>query len=134
MIFDSRSSNSTLIHQLYYSASTWLRSQTFSIPLNNESRVGTPLCRYLETTNRPKLQCATNEYADPLINKLEEIFFCIQRFSTFLEWQPCHSPVILFCSSRWIYQGFSQRQLWGTLVFLSPISNYFKMAWEMAQL
>ena len=75
MIFDSRSSNSTLIHQLYYSALTGLKSQTFSIRLNNKSRVRTPLCRYLETTNRPKLQCATNEYADPLINKLEEIFF-----------------------------------------------------------
>ena len=41
------SSNSTLIHQFYYSALTWLRSPTFSIRLNNESPVGTPLRRYL---------------------------------------------------------------------------------------
>ena len=37
----------TLIHQFYYLASTRFRSQTFSIRLYNESRVGTPLCRYL---------------------------------------------------------------------------------------
>ena len=35
--------NSTSIHQLYYSASTRLRSQTFSIRLDDESRVGTLL-------------------------------------------------------------------------------------------
>ena len=46
-IFDSGSSNSTPIHQFYYSASTRLRSPTFSIRLDDESRVGTPLRRYL---------------------------------------------------------------------------------------
>ena len=39
-----RLSNSTSIHQFYYSASTWLRSQTFSNGLDDEYRVGTPLC------------------------------------------------------------------------------------------
>ena len=42
-IFASRSSNSPSIHQFYYSASTRLRSQTFSIRLEDESGVGTPL-------------------------------------------------------------------------------------------
>ena len=42
LIFDSRSSNSTTIHQIYESASTQLRSRTFSIRLDDESRVGTP--------------------------------------------------------------------------------------------
>ena len=46
-IFDSGSSNSTPIHQFYYSASTRLRSPTFSIRLDDKSRVGTPLCLYL---------------------------------------------------------------------------------------
>ena len=46
-VFDSGLSNSTLIHQFYYSASTRLRSPTFRIRLDNESRVVTPLCRYL---------------------------------------------------------------------------------------
>ena len=53
---------------------------------------------------------------------------------SFLEWQPCHFPVKVFCSSRAIYLGFFQRPLWGRLVFLSPISNYFKIELEMAQL
>ena len=48
-IFNSGSSNSTSIHQFYYSASTRLRSPTFNIRLDDESRVGTPLCRYLVT-------------------------------------------------------------------------------------
>ena len=26
----------------------------------------------------------------------------------FLEWQPCHSPVMVLCSTRPIYQGFVQ--------------------------
>ena len=52
----------------------------------------------------------------------------------FLEWQPCHSPVMVFCSSRAIYLGFFQCPLWVKLVFLSPISNYFKMGLGMAQL
>ena len=42
-IFDSGSSNSTSIHLFYYLASTQLKSPTFSIRLNDESRVGTPL-------------------------------------------------------------------------------------------
>ena len=46
-IFDSRSSNSTTIHQIYYSASTQLRPRTLSICLDDESRVGTPLRRNL---------------------------------------------------------------------------------------
>ena len=29
----------------------------------------------------------------------------------FLEWQPCHSPVMIFCSSRAIYLGFLQQSL-----------------------
>ena len=41
---------STLIHQFYYSASTRLRSQTFSICHDDKSQVGTPLCRYLPST------------------------------------------------------------------------------------
>ena len=39
-IFDSGSSNSTSIHQFYYSASTRLRSSTFTIRLDDESWVG----------------------------------------------------------------------------------------------
>ena len=50
-IFDSRSSNSPSIHQFYYSASTRLKSQTFSIRLNDESRVGTPLRQNLVVIN-----------------------------------------------------------------------------------
>ena len=46
-IFDSRSSNSTSIHQFYDLASTWLRLQSFGIHLGDEPRVGTPLCRNL---------------------------------------------------------------------------------------
>ena len=42
-VLDSRSSNSTSIHQFYYSASTRLRAQTFTIRLDDESQVGTPL-------------------------------------------------------------------------------------------
>ena len=38
LIFDSRSSNSTSIHQFYNSASTQLRSPTFNICLDDESR------------------------------------------------------------------------------------------------
>ena len=47
LIFDLRSSNSTTIHQIYYSALTQLRSRTVSIRLDNESRVRTPLCQNL---------------------------------------------------------------------------------------
>ena len=50
-IFDSRSSNSTTIHQIYYSASTWPRSRTFSICLDVESWVRTPLCQNLFSIN-----------------------------------------------------------------------------------
>ena len=38
---------STLIHQFCYSALTRLRSPIFSICLDDETWVGTPLCRYL---------------------------------------------------------------------------------------
>ena len=38
---------STMIHQIYYSALTRLRSRTFSIHLDDEFRVGTPLRRNL---------------------------------------------------------------------------------------
>ena len=50
-IFDSGLSNSTSIHQFYYSALTWLRSPTFSIRLDDESQVGTPLRQYLTVAN-----------------------------------------------------------------------------------
>ena len=46
-IFDLRSSNSTSIHQFQDSALTRLRLQSFSIRLDIESRVGTPLRPYL---------------------------------------------------------------------------------------
>ena len=46
-IFDLGSSNSTWIHQFYYSTSTQLSTPTVSIRLYNESRVGTPLRQYL---------------------------------------------------------------------------------------
>ena len=49
-IFNSRSSNLTSIHQFYYLASTRLRSPTFSIRLDDKSRVGTPLRQYLYST------------------------------------------------------------------------------------
>ena len=51
-----------------------------------------------------------------------------------MEWQPCRSPVLVFCSSRAIYLGFSLCPLWGKLIFLSPSQNYFKMALGMALL
>ena len=60
--------------------------------------------------------------------------FSLRLEDSFLEWQPCHFPVMVFCSSRAIYLGFFQCPLWGKLVFLSPISNYFKMELGMAQL
>ena len=47
--------------------------------------------------------------------------------SLFLEWQPCHSPVMEFCSSRAIYPWFFKCSLWDRLVFLSPISHIFKI-------
>ena len=34
---------------------------------------------------------------------------------------------MVFCSSRAIYLGFFQCPLWGKIVFLTPISNYFKI-------
>ena len=46
-VFNSRSSNSTLIFQFCDSASTRLRLQSFDIRLENEPHVGTPLRRYL---------------------------------------------------------------------------------------
>ena len=47
-IFDLGSSNSTSIHQFYYSALTRLRSMTFRIRLDDKSGVGTPFRRYLK--------------------------------------------------------------------------------------
>ena len=38
----------------------------------------------------------------------------------FLECQPCHSPVMVFCYCRATYPGFSQCSIWIVLVFLSP--------------
>ena len=55
-------------------------------------------------------------------------------FHTFLEWHPCHSPAMVFCSSLAIYLGLFRCPLWGKLVFLSPISNCFKIELGMAQL
>ena len=38
--------------------------------------------------------------------------------------QPCHSPLMVFCSSSAFYLGFSQCPLWSRLVFPLP---YFKL-------
>ena len=51
------SSNSTSIRQFYYLASTWLRSPTFSIRLDDESPVRTPLRRYLHRTFQSWTKC-----------------------------------------------------------------------------
>ena len=64
-IFDSRSSNSTLIHPFYYSASTRLRLQSFGIHLHDKSRVGTPLRRNLliwgmSVIQNVRVVCKTN--------------------------------------------------------------------------
>ena len=47
----------------------------------------------------------------------------------FMEWQPCHSLVMVFRSLGGIYLGFYQCP-----VFLSHISNYFKIELKMTQL
>ena len=47
-ILDLRSSNSTMILQFSNSALTRLRLHSFHFRLDNEPRVGTPLCRYLK--------------------------------------------------------------------------------------
>ena len=96
------------------------------------SLLNRPHCCSQPGLERSTAKCKKFEWGPPYILKNwkkvnRSIFF-------FLEWQPCHSPVMVFCSSRGIYLGFSQCQLWGRLVFLSPISNYFKMVLEMAQL
>ena len=52
----------------------------------------------------------------------------------FLEWQPFHYPVMVFCSSRAIYLGFLKSPLWGRVVFLSRFLIYFKIDLGMAQL
>ena len=49
-MLDSALSNLTLIHQFYYSASTPLRTPTFSIRLDDKSRVKIPLRQYLVWT------------------------------------------------------------------------------------
>ena len=50
LIFDSRWSNSTSIHQFYYSASNQLSLQSFGIHLDDEFWVGTPLPQNFELT------------------------------------------------------------------------------------
>ena len=46
-------------------------------------------------------------------------------WSSFLEWQPCNSPLMVFYLFRAIYLGFSQCSLWIMPVFLCPISMYY---------
>ena len=43
-------------------------------------------------------------------------------WTKFLEWQPCHSSVMVLCSSRAIYLGFCQWHFSNMLVVLSPTS------------
>ena len=50
-IFASRSSNSTSIHQFYDSTLLRLRTRPCAICLENEPRVGTPICRNLTSRN-----------------------------------------------------------------------------------
>ena len=56
---------------------------------------------------------------------LRTCFFCTcaLRFTLalFLEWQSCHSSVMVLCCSRAIYLGFCQWQFWNMLVVLSPL-------------
>ena len=47
-VLDSGLNNSTPIHHFYYSESTRLRTQSFSIRLDGECQVGTPVRRYLQ--------------------------------------------------------------------------------------
>ena len=65
-ILNLRSSNSTSIHQFYYSASTRLSLQSFGICLDDESRVPTPLrqylfCRYNNFSQRYKIYYNSNK-------------------------------------------------------------------------
>ena len=53
--FDMRSSNLTSIHQFDDSASTWLRLQSFGIPLDDEPRVWTLLSRNLIRIQHEKI-------------------------------------------------------------------------------
>ena len=46
-------------------------------------------------------------------------------WSSFLEWQPCNSPLMVFYLFRAIYLGFSQCSIWIMPVFLCPISMYY---------
>ena len=55
----------------------------------------------------------------------EEVFFrSFQSPNMFLEWQPCHSPVMVFCSSRGFNHGLS---LCSTLRQASFPIPYFKL-------
>ena len=45
------------------------------------------------------------------VKACESYDFDLICIPVFLEWQPCPSPVMVFCLSRGIYLGFSQCQL-----------------------
>ena len=51
LIFVSRLSNSTSIHQFYDSTLPWLRTRPCAIHLENKTRVGTPIRQNLETSS-----------------------------------------------------------------------------------
>ena len=136
------------INQFYDLATTWLRYQSFDNRLEDKPRAGTPTPHQYSTPvefferkyekssfalimNRQIYVSITFKFAKPWIQPSLVIFdFHIY----FLEWQPCHSPAMVFFSSRAIYQRFFLCPLWGRPVFLSPISNYYKIELGMAQL
>ena len=86
-VFDFRLSNSTMIHQIYYSASIQLRSRTFSIHLDNESLVGTPLRRNLKWSEKMSLS-----RWDHIKKYIIKIINCCRCFSDGVASRSPHRP------------------------------------------
>ena len=108
-----------------------LKCIEISLPVPLSAFVGAEFCRWVDLpgsfylTGSYVWSCFTAVYRILCIFNLVGEGMLIKVNLWFLEWQPFHSHVMVFCTSRGIYLGFSQCQLWGRLVFLSPISNYY---------
>ena len=104
LIFNMRLSNSPSIHQFYYLDSTILRSQTFSIRLDDKSRVGTRLHWYL-----------TQTHSKIFINNLST--FCFSM----LIWHDTKQGLALltfaqknvFLTASWCYYNVTIDHKWG---------------------
>ena len=92
-----------------------------------------------KTINRKKGPWAGFELGTPTTEKISE-YWCSKPFGYdpawihSLEWQPSHTPVIVFWLFGGIYLGFSACLLWFMLVFWLPISIYNLFLLGMAQL